>query len=430
MLTSRLKETLFTGRCACLLSVLIATLALLAVLSQGSQRYYADRNQTVVPSEVLENESSSESDTPGEEYEIHGTGDEPVNVSRTRPTSEAIADQLIAALKARIGEGLGPFIVGGVGDSGTRGAHNVLLRMGVQMVEHPYVKRSQDSLLFMSAYSTHKSNGKIVSKRPGSLYSPYMMRAHSLIYNQTHGSFDSWHTSRQFIALCVDRSLSICLNLKKRRGGGELGNWGFKHPRTSLLLPFWLATLDDKFVFVHVIRDGKDIVKGDNQKLFHDRCATYYGVQHCGADLRTRLNFWADLNRDIFQFALHSKMKAHQYIPVRIEDLVTSNNPKCFRRFAHYLNITEDHMDQLISKAMASGKGHEGSYLGRKWDKNTQHVVIHAAKHDEKAQTELQFWGYGNDSYGLKQDCEELEWLKLMREAKGPLPGDDDGELT
>jgi len=58
-------------------------------------------------------------------------------------------------------------------------------------------------------------------------------------------------------------------------------------------------------------------------------------------------------------------MKANQYLPVRIEDLVVGND-KCFRRLAAFVGLTKAEMDELVPKAIEANRGHAGSYFGHK----------------------------------------------------------------
>src|SRR5262249_48824271 len=141
-----------------------------------------------------------------------------------------------------------------------------------------------------------------------------------------------------------------------------------------------------------------------------------------------KVNFWADLNRDVFQFALESGMKANQYIAIRIEDLVAGHEP-CFRRLAHYLNLSPEELEVKVPASIKANQGHEGSYFGNEWNKNMKNMVETGVKHDSYVLPQFDFWGYQPDEYKLTKDCESLEWMKLMREREGPLPGDDDPKL-
>ena len=55
-------------------------------------------------------------------------------VRRTSGKSKDEADALSRGLLDRIGDGLGPLIVGGIGDSGTRGVRDVMIHLGAQML--------------------------------------------------------------------------------------------------------------------------------------------------------------------------------------------------------------------------------------------------------------------------------------------------------
>ena len=144
----------------------------------------------------------------------------------------------------------------------------------------------------MSSYETIKNNGDTMSLKPVDIYRPFLRSAHALNYSEDSKTFEEWHLGRQWIAQMLNRSMQISRELRGQ--GVELDPWGFKHPRTSLLLPLWQSVLRDKFVFIHVIRDGKDIVAGDNQRVFHDECSDFYGTT-CAESLGSKLNFWAEM---------------------------------------------------------------------------------------------------------------------------------------
>jgi hypothetical protein len=358
------------------------------------------------------------------EYEIPSTLNEHKNEEQIKSgRAKEEADELLQGLLTRIGDGQGPIIVGGIGDSGTRGAREVLIHLGAQMLGVPYVlSGSKDSEIYMSSYPTVDSKGERVLRAPAGLYNAPISRAHSLNYNESSMSFDHYHMGRQYVAKMVSRSMSIS---QQFRGQGKpIDPWGFKHPRTCLLMPFWYGSLKDKFVFVHVLRDGKDIVEGDNEKLFHDHCKPYYG-KTCSNGLSTKLDFWADLNRDVFEYALNSNMGPHQYVAIRVEDLVMGNSA-CYKRLAAFIGIQPQDMETRVEKSIEANKGHMSSYLGNKWTDDVKATVENRVEHNSRAKNQFDFWGYHGDSYSFTKECEELEWMKLMRAKKGPLPGDVD----
>jgi hypothetical protein len=102
---------------------------------------------------------------------------------------------------------------------------------------------------------------------------------------------------------------------------------------------------------------------------------------------------------------------------------VLGNEP-CFRRLAHYLGLTPKEVNERIVKTIAANRGHESSYLGHKWSHDLKVQVENAMAHNEHVKNDFSFWGYMTNDYKLSADCESLDWLKLMRQKKGPLPGD------
>lgn len=184
---------------------------------------------------------------------------DPKRPRRTSGRSKDEADELAEALRARIGDGRGPVIVGGIGDSGTRGVRDVLQHLGVQMLGVGYVlAESKDSLIYMAQYPAINSRGQRIPRGPAGLYNEPIARAHSLNYNESHISFDHYHMGRQWVAKMVGRSMSVSQQFRGK--DKPLDPWGFKHPRTGLLLPYWTGTLGSKYLFIHVLRDGKDIM--------------------------------------------------------------------------------------------------------------------------------------------------------------------------
>lgn len=292
MLTSRLKDAFQCSHrlwqtAAC---VLVAGFGILFLLSMNSP-FTADPVRIQL----------SRFDTGSEDAH------EPVSTNGKKSSKE-IADNLLEHFLTRVGDGKGPIIVGGIGDSGTRGMYYSLEHYGVQMLSRRHVSRTRDSLIYMAKWPTTTSKGKRWDRDPSGLYNYPIRHARSLKYNISHTFFEQWHCGRQFIAKILDRSMSVSKSAREAKGEEFLDPWGFKHPRTALLLPFWLASVGEKFVFIHVLRDGKDIVEGDNENLFRDHCDPYYG-RKCSTSLTTKANFWADLvGNQIAQSADHSEL--------------------------------------------------------------------------------------------------------------------------
>jgi len=105
-------------------------------------------------------------------------------------------------------------------------------------------------------------------------------------------------------------------------------------------------------------------------------------------------------------------------------DLVLGNEA-CYKRMAAYLKLPPDEIRNLVPGAIEANRGHESSYLGRKWTADLKRHVESVMTENNHTIPDFSFWGYRPDDYVLHKDCESLDWIIRMREKKGPLPGDD-----
>ena len=345
--------------------------------------------------------------------------------------SERIADNKLARMRARLGDGRGPFIVGGIGDSGTRGVHDVMLMLGVFMQTAGHVVwTSKDSKVFMAPRWETMSSGKRVVRYPSALYNEPIKNARSLNYNQSVVRTERWQLGRQWIADMMTSQINVTEKIRSRHHfritpKDLLYPFGFKHPRTALLLPYWLDTLGEQFAFVHVIRDGREVSHGDNQRLFMDHAEPYYGKYNYKQ--KKPIEMWADLNRDIFQFVLQSKMKANQYFALRVEDIVLGDS-RCFENLIKFLNLDSKTVEskafkENLARAIETSHAHKRSYFGLKFKPSDRMQLL---KVDSTAASDqLKFWGYATDSMSLEKDCTDLPWMRELRNAKGALPIDE-----
>jgi hypothetical protein len=96
----------------------------------------------------------------------------------------------------------------------------------------------------------------------------------------------------------------------------------------------------------------------------------------------------------------------------------------CYQRLAHYLRLAPTEIDKLVPKVIEANRGHEDSYLGRKWPQALKEHVEKFMVHDRYVKADFAFWGYQPNAYKLSLECESLPWMARMRAKKGPLPGD------
>jgi hypothetical protein len=91
--------------------------------------------------------------------------------------------------------------------------------------------------------------------------------------------------------------------------------WGWKSPRSLYYLPFYHLALKDKFRYVHVVRDGRDVSIGDNQMQHRGLCRHVNSVDDIGENLcgsskdkledpSSRLEFWARMNTDAYNYGV------------------------------------------------------------------------------------------------------------------------------
>ena len=70
------------------------------------------------------------------------------------------------------------------------------------------------------------------------------------------------------------RRLSLVFDLPATQSALKIsGVWGFKSPEQWQALPFWRDILGDRLRYVHVVRDGHDVVLGNQQGQYWKYCA-------------------------------------------------------------------------------------------------------------------------------------------------------------
>jgi hypothetical protein len=104
---------------------------------------------------------------------------------------------------------------------------------------------------------------------------------------------------------------------RHRQGYASDAPWGFKHPRNIFLLPILDVAFPDA-VFVHVVRDGRDMLLARNRNQLEMHFETCFGRPF----LRSQediAQFWAKTNTEARDFGMR-RLKS-RYVVVRIEDL-------------------------------------------------------------------------------------------------------------
>jgi len=284
-------------------------------------------------------------------------------------------DSILEELKKVLEEDSGPILVGGIGDSGTRGVQILLAHLGVDLGYRNFpgiedsVSRTDDSLVFMHKVQTWTCNaGKMIMVNAHDIYAAGIEKSHSLSYNErTFDKSELWGLGRQFAANvtlqmynAVRKDAMIDHNLHSSM------LYGFKHPRTSLVLPLFHDVLGRKFRFVHVLRDGRDVANGSNRKMFHALCSDYFN-RKCENSLSDELKFWAALNLEVYHWA-QKNLHPWQYHLIRIEDIVDGRK-QCLHQLSQFLGLPDEHFYERVTDKFLENEfaTHQMTYSGRKW---------------------------------------------------------------
>lgn len=183
-----------------------------------------------------------------------------------------------------------PIVVFGTGGSGTRAVARFLVECHVSMGDR--INGSNDALRFTEIINAHAKS----------------------ILNSTH--------CLNYDPKQVDPDVCSAVLSGYRRAGrhhrrGTVERWGFKEPRNMFLLPL----IDLAFpggLFVHVVRDGRDMLLSKNRNQPRKYYEALFGCSFAGNETEIA-RFWAKTNMEARSFAsAHFK---NRYVIARIEDL-------------------------------------------------------------------------------------------------------------
>lgn len=184
-----------------------------------------------------------------------------------------------------------PIVIGGNGHSGTRVFNEILTRGGV-FTGVPYLTKRRES-----------EDLKIIGLL-NRWVRPYLFEELS--------TADKREMRNEFA-----RRLRMYFPLR-------FGPWGFKNPRTMLILPF-LNELFPNFKFVHVIRDGRDISLGNSFAAGNPYVEAFLSDEERDLPPEVKMIlFWGRSNKRAYDYA-QSHMKG-RYLMMRWEDLCDHPN--------------------------------------------------------------------------------------------------------
>jgi hypothetical protein len=209
-----------------------------------------------------------------------------------------------------------------------------LTAIGVQMGE--YLNSSADALAFVGTFDA--------------LINPILENTRSLDYDPNTLPVDLAGRAVEMIHAAANLHCAP---------GRRSGRWGFKNPRHMFLLPI-LNRAFPEFVFVHVLRDGRDMLFSENR----NQLRMYYG------DLLGRPNeltfevsaaFWSTVNLQAAAYG--ARVMKSRYMLLRLEDFCGEARQDYALRMAQKLELDQcravAHLDIFRAPAsLGRWKGH------------------------------------------------------------------------
>lgn len=327
-------------------------------------------------------------------------------------------------------------VVGGTDGSGTRRVVQILTELGVRMV-------SEDP-------ETYDIHADIVGGWP-KIVSPVLSATHTVNFQPKELDM----SLRNRMTRDIDRLLhrlhedSSKPPSNKLAVGGVLPKpphiqakhvqYGFKAPVAMTLLPYWVHSLPSS-MFIHVLRDGRDIAfsanQGPVQKFYTDMYRSNREAMALKPSIKS-VKLWSDWNSDAYHFAkaiVQDKDHAQRtiwskdnnsgggsgggafgYFQLHSEDLVSPNRQVRFAAIYHLAKfvgstITNDEMcclamedsefmgshDRSTLKRVGGDKQSEAQVSSRygKWKMHTDHDPELRSALYKHGRTGLKLFGY------------------------------------
>lgn len=288
----------------------------------------------------------------------------------------------------------GPVIVGGIGDSGTRGARLLVDALtGYQTCPVPGCNEAGDNVLMFrfTAGRVFQRNGRRV------------------FYNATRDIPEE--QLRDFSHhMCLGTLFTL---MREDKRAATRGRWGWKAPHSIYYLPFFEYFFEGKLRFVHVIRDGRDVALGDNQNQYQAICGKTQETRDLGCDpksLSNRLLFWALMNLQVFEYGMQV-LGPDRYFVLRTEDfaLVPDATPAVLDLLDF---LGERQTAAGVAEAVAGCSGHQSSYGGNKY--TAAQRASHLAEFGDAGRDALEFFGYKLNDWGV-EDKTTPPYRRLLR---------------
>lgn len=221
----------------------------------------------------------------------------------------------------------GPIVIGAVGGSGTRVVADILMRAGCFMGGE--LNASSDALAFVG------------------LYDRWAAKA---LHHWLRDDGPPPSAMGDDLARALQRHVAGITPAHQA--------WGWKNPRSMLLLP-WLAELLPGLRFIHVVRDGRDMALSANQ----NQPALYAPILGLeapddGTPALAAMRYWNRVNLMVAGYG--QARLTRRYLRVRFEDLCMDSAPTVdsVLRFAQLPQSLCPACMQLVSAPASIGRWH------------------------------------------------------------------------
>jgi len=243
-----------------------------------------------------------------------------------------------------MGEVNAPVVIGGSGGSGTRVLSELLMMSGFYMGARQNV--SCDALDFVGFYDQWL-NKYGFGRSAMSTMDESSMHA---VFKQSMDRFNE--------GLNLSDSL----------------DWGWKNPRSMLILPFLNDCLPD-MKFIHLVRDGRDMVCSKNKNQFEKHGDLILSDTQQGYSAEEKaMYFWSESNMLVAEYG--EAFMGERYMRIRFEDLCLHTEKT--------LNGLESFLGRLLNNKEFTGFIHTPKSVGR-WLERSKSCQVEFMHSGEKA---------------------------------------------
>jgi len=197
-----------------------------------------------------------------------------------------------------------PVVIGALGGSGTRVVARLVRACGV----------------FIGSRLNWAEDSEPIMK----FYDAWLRR-----YLERDGVFDAVQS------IAAEEQLGACLEEHLAGLDEPAAPWGFKVPRSILMLGYWQQRFP-RFKFVHLVRSGLDMAYSDDRWQLHMIGDLVLTDEERGYDERLQaMAYWRRVNASAANFG--ERELASRYLRIRFEDLCAQPARVC-RELGRFLN--------------------------------------------------------------------------------------------